>query len=206
MPLPLSHISRPALPIATGLVLALGMLSTQTASAEPRTYEIDPEHFSIGFLTEHVGYADTLGMFLEGQGEFVYDEQTRQLHSGTVVIATDSVFTNHEERDNHLRSGDFLDASRHSRIVFEATGFEAHGDSEGTLEGELTLLGETHPVTLAVTLNKADAYPFGHEQHTLGLSARTTIARSDWGMTYGVDNGMVGDEVELILELEAIRQ
>ncbi|MDI5923046.1 YceI family protein [Halomonas sp. LR5S13] len=206
MPLPLSHISPPALPIATGLVLALGAFSMQPASAEPRTYEIDPEHFSIGFLTEHVGYADTLGMFLEGQGEFVYDEQTRELHSGRVEIATDSVFTNHEERDNHLRSDDFLDARRYSTIVFEVTDFEARSDSEGTLEGELTLLGETRPLTLDVTLNKADVYPFGHGQHTLGLSARTTIARSDWGMTYGVDNGMVGDEVELILELEAIRQ
>ncbi len=145
-------------------------------------------------------------MFLEGQGEFVYDEQTRELHSGRVEIATDSVFTNHEERDNHLRSNDFLDARRYSTIVFEVTDFEARSDSEGTLEGELTLLGETRPLTLDVTLNKADVYPFGHGQHTLGLSARTTIARSDWGMTYGVDNGMVGDEVELILELEAIRQ
>jgi len=177
-----------------------------TAVAEPRTYEIDPDHFSIGFLTEHVGYADTLGMFLEGRGEFVYDEQTRELHSGTVEVTTDSVFTNHEERDNHLRSSDFLDAGDHAMIVFNVTDFEAHSDSEGTLEGDLTLLGETRPVTLAVTLNKADVYPFGHGQHTLGLSARTTIDRSDWGMTYGVDNGMVGDEVALIFELEAIRQ
>lgn len=206
MPLPLNQSPCPSLPIAIGLVLALGVLSTQTASAEPRTYEIDPEHFSIGFLTEHVGYADMLGMFLEGQGEFIYDEQTRQLHSGKVEIATDSVFTNHDERDNHLRSDEFLDARRYSTIVFEATGFEAHSDSEGTLEGELTLLGASRPVTLEVTLNKAEAYPFGHEQHTLGLSARTTITRSDWGMTYGVDSGMVGDEVELIFELEAIRQ
>ncbi|MGM0982245.1 MAG: YceI family protein [Pseudomonadota bacterium] len=206
MPSLLPHTRHPSLPIVAGLVLTLGALSIPSAVAEPRTYEIDPEHFSIGFLTEHVGYADTLGMFLEGRGEFVYDEQTRQLHSGTVEIRTDSVFTNHEERDNHLRSNDFLDADRYSTIVFEVTGFEAHSDSEGTLEGELTLLGETRPVTLDVTLNKADVYPFGHGQHTLGLSARTTIARSEWGMTYGVDNGMVGDEVELILELEAIRQ
>ncbi|PMR67362.1 hypothetical protein CR158_15610 [Halomonas heilongjiangensis] len=191
--------------MATGLVAALALTAT-TAAAEPRTYEIDPEHFSIGFLTEHVGYADLLGMFLEGSGEFVYDDQTRELHSARVEVAADSVFTNHDERDNHLRSNDFLDARRHATIVFEATGFEAHSDSEGTLEGELTLLGETRPVTLAVTLNKAETYPFGHEQYTLGLSARTTLARSDWGMSYGVDSGMVGDEVELIFELEAIRQ
>lgn len=195
----------PTLPTATGLIAGL-VLTATSAVAEPRTYEIDPEHFSIGFMTGHVGYADLLGMFLEGSGEFVYDDQTRELHSARVEVAADSVFTNHDERDNHLRSNDFLDARRHSTIVFEATGFEAHSDSEGTLEGELTLLGETRPVTLEVTLNKAETYPFGHEQYTLGLSARTTLARSDWGMSYGVDSGMVGDEVELIFELEAIRQ
>jgi polyisoprenoid-binding protein YceI len=194
------------LPIATGLVLTVGVLTTPMASAEQRTYEIDPDHFSIGFLTEHIGYADTLGMFLEGRGEFVYDEQTQRLHSGRVEITADSAFTNHDDRDDHLRSDDFLDAGRYPTIVFEATGLETHSDRQGTLEGDLTLLGETRPVTLEVTLNKAATYPFGHEQHTLGLSARTTLQRSDWGMTYGVDNGLVGDEVELILELEAIRQ
>ncbi|MFY0990022.1 YceI family protein [Halomonas sp. C05BenzN] len=192
-----------ALAATAGVVAGL---ATLPVAAEPHTYEIDPEHFSIGFLTEHVGYADLLGMFLEGSGEFVYDDETRELHSARVEISADSVFSNHEERDNHLRSNDFLDAGRYPTIVFEATGFEAHSDSEGTLEGELTLLGETRPVTLDVTLNKAEVYPFGHEQYTLGLSARTTIARSDWGMTYGVDNGMVGDEVTLIFELEALRQ
>lgn len=206
MAMPVNPPHRPSWPIAAGLVLALAALPPRMASAEPHTYKVDPEHFSIGFMTEHVGYADTLGMFLEGQGEFVYDEQTRELHSGRIEIAADSVFTNHDERDNHLRSNDFLNASRYPAIVFTVTGFEAHSDTEGTLEGELTLLGETRPVTLDVTLNKAAKYPFGHEAYTLGLSARTTINRSDWGMVYGVDNGMVGDEVALIFELEALRQ
>lgn len=206
MSLSLSRPSRRTWPCATGLVTALALVAAPSAHAEPRTYEIDPEHFSIGFLTKHIGYADTLGMFLEGRGEFVYDEQTRELHGGTVEIRADSVFTNHDERDNHVRSDDFLDVDDHATIVFEVTGFAAHSDSQGTLEGDLTLLGQTRPVSLDVTLNKADVYPFGHQQYTLGLSARTTIARSDWGMTYGVDNGMVGDEVDLIFELEAIRQ
>jgi polyisoprenoid-binding protein YceI len=147
-----------------------------------------------------------LGSFLEGQGEFVYDEQTRELYSARVEITADSVFTNHEARDDHLRSGDFLDADRHPSIRFEGTHFVAHDDSEGILEGNLTLRGETRPVRLDVTLNKAGIYPLGHGEYTLGISARTTIKRSDWGMTYAVEDGLVGDEVELILELEALRQ
>lgn len=206
MPMRYQPISRHSVTMMSGFFLLLYALSMPMAVAEPRTYKIDAEHFSIGFLVEHIGYADTLGMFLEGQGEFVYDEQTRELHSGTVEISPHSVFTHHEARDNHLRSDDFLNTRDYPMITFEATRFEAHSSREGTLEGDLSLLGKVRPVSLEVTLNKADTYPFGHGQHTLGVSARTRLLRSEWGMTYGVDNGMVGDEVELILEFEAIRQ
>lgn len=200
------HLHRPAAMFSTAALTTLLALASTTATAEPHTYRIDPEHFSIGFMVEHVGYADTVGMFLEGGGEFVYDEQTRELESGRVEINADSVFTNHDKRDEHLRGDDFLDAENHPAIVFEATGFEPRDGNRGTLTGKLTLLGETRPVTLDVTLNKAAEYPFGHGKHTLGVSARTTIKRSEWGMTYAVDNGLVGDEVELIFELEANRQ
>lgn len=85
------------------------------------------------------------------------------------------------------------------------TGFERTGDNTGIVTGDLTLLGKTNPVDVDVTLNKADVYPFGHEEYTLGLSASTVIKRSDWGMTYGIDEGMVGDEVVLRFAFEAIK-
>jgi len=69
--------------------------------------------------------------------------------------------------------------------------------------GDLTMLGKTNPVTLDVTLNKAAVYPFGHEKYTLGISANTTLKRSDWGMTYGLEPAMVGDEVTLRFGFEA---
>lgn len=180
---------------------------TTTTRAEPATFEIDEEHFSIGFLVEHIGYADTLGQFLEAEGSFVYDETANTLTEGRVVIQADSVFTNHERRDEHLRNEDFLDIDAHDTIRFEATAWRPSGDTRsGTLEGELTLLGETRPVSLDVTINKGAEYPFGHGAYTLGISARATIKRSEWGMTYGVERELVGDEVELIFEFEAIRQ
>lgn len=190
-------------------LLAAALICTAVslpALAAPQTYEIDPEHFSIGFQVAHVGYAKTLGLFLEGSGQFVYDEETRQLSSGRVVVAADSVFTNHKKRDGHLRDRDFLQANRHPEIVFEATRYTPGTDNKGKLEGTLTLLGQTHPVTLDITLNKAAPYPFGHRKHTLGVSATTTLQRSQWGMTYAVQNGMVGDDVHLTLEFEALRQ
>ncbi|XKH60918.1 YceI family protein [Halomonas sediminis] len=188
------------------LLAASIAFSAPSAQAAPETFAIDPEHFSVGFLAEHVGYAKILGMFLKAEGEFIYDEQSQTLHSAQVTIAADSVFTNHEERDKHLRSDDFLHSRRHPAIVFEATRFTAQSDNQGLLEGELTLLGETHPVTLDVTLNKATEYPFGHGEYTLGISARTTIERSRWDMRYALEEEMVADEIELIFEFEALRQ
>lgn len=193
--------------LISALLAGLLILSCAApALAQPRTFVIDPEHFSIGFLTEHVGYNDVLGMFLEAEGQFVYDEDKRELSSGKVIVRSDSVFTNHEARDEHLREDDFLDADRYPEIVFEVTGFTADTENMGEVRGDLTLLGQTRPITLDVTLNKTGQYPFGHEEYVLGASARTTLKRSDWGMTYGVEDGLVGDEVELILEFEAIRQ
>ncbi|MDT8410089.1 MAG: YceI family protein [Wenzhouxiangellaceae bacterium] len=190
---------------SSGLAVIALTLAAQ-AAAEPETFEIDPEHFSIGFQIEHVGYADVIGLFTEASGQFVYDEQSRELQSGHVEVRADSVFTAHDKRDRHVRDSDFLDTERHEIIRFEAIEFRPDDDSGGTLTGDLTLLGQTHPVELDVTINKAAEYPFGHGKYTLGVSARTTIERSRWGMSYAVDNGLVGDEVDLKLEFEALRK
>lgn len=201
--------SRRCIPRTLAATALAGVLGAAPAWAEPRSYTIDPDHFAIGFQVDHIGYADIIGMFLKASGRFEYDEAARTLKSGRVVVAADSVFSNHEARDRHVRDSDFLDAKKHPEIVFEATAFEPGGERDGRLEGRLsgrlTLLGQTHPVVLDVTLNKAATYPFGHRKHTLGISARTTIERSRWGMDYGISRGMVGDAVELRFELEAMR-
>lgn len=197
---------KPALPMAAALILAAGSVVSTSVSAEPRKYEIDSEHFSIGFMIGHIGYEQLLGMFLKGEGSFVYDEETTALTEGRVTIASNSVFTNHEERDDHVKGDDFLDVGDHESIVFEAGSLSSEDGKTGKLDGSLTMLGKTMPVVLDVTLNKAAKYPFGHEKYTLGISARTTIKRSEWGMDYGVDNNLVGDDVAIILEFEAIRQ
>lgn len=176
------------------------------AGAAPATYAIDPEHTTIAFMVSHIGYAKILGMFTEMSGEFVYDTEARELGDVTVTVEAASVFTNDERRDGHVRDDDFLNVDEHPEITFTASGGEVTGENTGTVTGDLTILGETHPVTLDVTLNKVAAYPFGHEKETLGISARTTIERSRWGMDYAVANDLVGDAVEILIEFEAIRQ
>lgn len=173
--------------------------------AEPATFEIDDEHFSMSFDIMHIGYAPVMGMFREVKGQFVYDEATQELISGELVFQADSVFTNHEKRDDHLRKPDFLDAKAHPEIRYVITGFERTGDNTGVVSGNLTMLGQTREVPVEVTLNKSADYPIGHEDYTLGISAEAALDRSDWGMTYGVENALVGDRVHLRFGFEANR-
>jgi polyisoprenoid-binding protein YceI len=193
-----------------GVVLALLVCLAPAAPvrAEPREFVIDPDHFGISFRVRHIGYADTLGLFLKASGRFVYDEETRTLHSARVVVDTRSVFTNHQRRDDHVRNSDFLDAESFPEAVFESTALELGADGKGTLRGTLTLLGKSRPVELAVSLNKAAVYPFPPlvARYTLGISASTTLRRSEWGMEYAVANGLVGDEVHMAFEIEANRE
>lgn len=187
------------------LLLAAGVGGSGGVLAEPQEYTIDDEHFSMTFKAMHIGYAYVIGMFREVEGQFVYDPETREVEDGEVVFQADSVYTNHEERDEHLKGEDFLNVSEHPEIRFEVTDFETTGESTGKLTGDLTLLGETNPVTLDVVLNKAGEYPIGHGEYTLGLTAHAVIERSDWGMTYGLDEELVGDEIRLQFEFEANR-
>jgi polyisoprenoid-binding protein YceI len=189
---------------ARTILLALALAHAPSAWSQARSFTIDEDHLSIVFLVDHIGYARQFGQFLDAGGSFVYDTEANRLESGEVTVSADSVFTNHGRRDRHLRNEDFLDSGEHPDIRFTVTGHRVVEGDRHQVEGDLTLLGQTRPVTLDVTLNKAADYPFGHGGFTLGLSASTTIRRSDWGMDYGISGGLVGDEVELMFEFEAI--
>ena len=177
------------------------------ARAELDRYAIDPNHFAIGFMTHHLGYEKVLGMFLEGAGSFEYDAEARAVQAIEITVEAASVFTNQDARDGHLRSPDFLSAEEFPTIRFVGTGAEPTGESTGIVRGDLTIRGVTRPVSFEVVLNKEADYPFGAgPPHVVGVSVRGTVVRSEFGSTYGVENDWVGDEIELIVELEAIRQ
>lgn len=187
------------------LALAV-MFATFAAQAQPARYTLDPEHTTIAFLVAHIGYAKVLGVFKEIEGSFVFDEQSGELTDIAVSVNVDSVDTLHEARDEHLRSDDFLDARKFPEVSFRAEAARRLDARDYEVSGHLRLLDRELPMTLRATWNKGAEYPIGGRPYVIGVSARGELKRSDYGMSYGVDNGWVGDEVELIIEFEARRE
>jgi len=207
-------MSRTRSPASRCLPLALSMLAFCNAFAAPARaeavrFELDPEHLTVAFLVDHIGYARTLGAFRKARGEFRYDDASGALSDVRVVVDTASVDTAHAARDGHLRKKDFLDVARFPTMTFTAKSARRRGERGYLIEGELELLGQKRPLVLEATLNKLDRYPIGPplaKPFVAGASARGRFKRSAFGMTYGVADGLVGDEVELIVELEARRR
>ena len=191
--------------IVAGKIVAGAMaFGAAPAMAEPVAYRIDPAHTTLGFWVMHIGYAKTWGQFSDVSGGFTYDAEAKALSDLSVTVPTASVNTNHDARDGHVKNADFLDVGAFPQMTFTAIGGEVTGENTGKVTGELTLLGVTQPVTLDVVLNKVGPYPFGHKKETMGISARGMVKRSAFGMTYAL-GGIVGDEVEIVVEMEAIR-
>lgn len=197
---------------ALTLCLGLGaaaLLAVAPVHAQSARYELDPEHTSVGFLVDHIGYAKVLGMFRAVRGSYRFDESTAALSDVRIEIDTTSVFSNSRRRDDHLRGPDFLNSRQFPRMVFTASSAERTGERTFNIHGELELLGQKRPLTLQATWNKSAESPIGpigNRPYLMGVSARGSFLRSTFGMNYAVANGWVGDEVPLIIEFEAIRQ
>ncbi len=190
---------------ALSAALACAFVGAETQAA-PATYDLDAAHTTVAFFVSHVGYAKVLGRFTAAEGSFAFDETTGELTNLAVTVTARSVLTDHDARDEHVRNRDFLNADRFPDITFAATGARRTAERRFEIEGQLTLLGVTRPFTLEATMNKSGVYPFGDAAYVLGVSARGRLQRSDYGMTYGVENGLVGDEVDVIVEVEARRR
>ncbi len=189
-----------------GLSCTVLLLSAAVVRAEPAEYRLDPEHVTVAFMVDHIGYAKVLGQFLDVEASYVFDEAEGELSDVRVVVRTESVQSHHEARDEHLRSDDFLDSRRHPEMTFTAATARRVAERTFELTGDLELLGVSRPLTLTASWNKSAAYPIGRNAYVMGVSARGTLRRSDFGMSYAIDNGWVGDEVEIIIEFEARRQ
>lgn len=196
----------------TGLIAlacCANLLAVAPASAQPARYEIDPDHLTLAFLVDHIGYAKVLGMFRSARGSFRFDEASGTLSAVRIEADTASVFTNERKRDNHLKGPDFLNSSEFPRMVFTADTARRTGERTFDIAGQLEMLGKTQPLTLKATWNKSAESPLGslgRKPYVMGVSARGSFNRSAYGMNYAVANGWVGDEVALIIEFEAIRQ
>lgn len=158
------------------------------------TWDIDPVHSVIEFSVRHMGVARSRGRFTSFQGEIVTAD-TPSDSTATATIDASSIDTGNEDRDNHLRNEDFLDTAQYPTLTFRLTSIRADGE-DYYVDGELTLHGVTQPVTLEVE-------PGGFTDNgLLGLSARTTINRRDFGV--GPEGGaMVSEKVNITLDIEA---
>jgi polyisoprenoid-binding protein YceI len=192
--------------LITAVLLACGTVQAAPAMAEPAVYEIAPEHAVVAFMVEHIGFAKVLGSFTDVEGSYTFDEATGELSNVRVTVATESVDSHHEERDEHLRSDEFLDTKAHPQMTFTADSARRVSDREFEISGELALLGITRPLSLQARWNKSDDYPIGRNAYAMGVSARGVLQREDFGMDYAIDNGWVGNEVEIVIEFEAQRQ
>ena len=191
--------------MACGSVGLAVIVAVSGARAEPARYTLDPEHTTIAFLVHHIGYAKVLGVFRELEGSFMFDEETGTLSDILVSVQSSSVDTHHDDRDEHIRSDDFLDAREFPTVRFAADTGSRTGERSFDIEGRLQLLGRELPLTLNAVWNKSAEYPIAGRPYVIGVSARTRLNRSDYGMSYALDNGWVGDEVDLIIEFEARR-
>lgn len=170
------------------------------------TYQIDASHSELGFTVRHTGIAKVRGRFTGVEGTFTVAEPFSDSRVDVTIDAA-SVSTGNEQRDAHLTSPDFWDAATKPTWNFVSTGVQGEGE-EFTLLGDLTINGVTRPVELAVEYNGAANGPDGVLR--TGFSATGEISRKDFGLTWNValEGGglLVGDNVKLGLEIEAVKQ
>lgn len=193
-----------SVPILAAATFAGSLFATMPpALAESATYQIDPGHTGLYFQVNHVGFSNMFGRFNSMSGSVEFDPDNPASGSLQMTIDADSVDTNHQERDDHLRSPDFFNTGEFPEITFSSTAIELTGEKTGRITGDFTLLGVTKSVTMDVTLNQIAPYPFVEGQTRVGFSATGTLNRADFGMTYG--SGGIGDEITLYVEVEAFR-
>ena len=195
--------------IVWAALAASSPLMISTAHAQAARYELDPDHTTVAFLVDHIGYAKVLGLFRSARGSYRFDEATATLSEVRIEVETASVFSNQRKRDDHLKGPDFLNSGEFPKMVFTATSAKRTGDKTFDIGGQLELLGKSLPLTLQATWNKSAESPLGGplgKPYVMGVSARGSFKRSAYGMTYAVANGWVGDEVPLIIEFEAVRK
>lgn len=169
------------------------------------TWQIDAAHTVVSFAVRHL-MSRVRGTFSAVSGQVV----TRAEPSGSTVaatIATSSVHTGNEMRDNHLRSADFFDTEQYPQMSFASTGLH-RADGRWVLSGELTIRDVTRPVDLDVEFLGTDPTGLQGEQR-IGFSARTTISRRDFGIAFGLATDgakiVVADRVDIVLDIQAFR-
>lgn len=171
-------------------------------------WKIDPTHSEVQFKVKHLmittvtGYFQSFDLEVETEGD---DFNTASRIEFTADI--NSINTNNEQRDTHLKSADFFNAEEHSQLKFVGKGYSSNGD-EGTLQGDLTIRGTTKPITLKVEFGGIVVDPYG--QTKAGFTVSGKISRKDFGLTWNAvtEAGavVVSDDIKILAEIQLIKQ
>jgi polyisoprenoid-binding protein YceI len=179
------------------------MTTTQTT----KTYAIDPAHTTAEFVVRHLMITKVRGRFTGISGTIDVPEGSNVPASVDVTIDAATIDTREPQRDAHLTSADFLEAEKFATITFKSTGVDGGGDGFKVL-GDLTIHGVTRPVVLDTTFEGRSSDPWGNDR--IGYEAHTKISRKDFGLNWNqaLETGgvVVGDEVKIELNVEAIAQ
>jgi len=164
------------------------------------SYTLDPTHTYPNFSISHLGFSTMHGRFDRTTGKLEMDRK-KGIGYVEIVIDVASINTGMKKRDDHLRSPDFFNAIEFPEITFKSTKvmFEGKG---ATVTGDLTIMGVTKSVSLDVKSINCGVHPF-NKKDVCGFDATAKIKRSDFGLKYGLP--AIGDEVNLIFEIEAIK-
>lgn len=182
------------------VLINTALLLPFAATAAPVTYTVDPAHTYPHFSISHLGFSTMIGRFNETKGSIIIDQEAKT-GSVNVTIAAKSIDTGHKKRDEHLRSPDFLNAAEFPEITYKSSKITIDGDT-AKVEGDLTILGVSKPVTLNVSKITCGVHPF-NKKEVCGFDASASINRSDFGITYG--SPAIGDSMELTLAVEGIK-
>lgn len=165
------------------LLISSALAVTTVASAAlPTAWQLDDSHTRVGFSVDHMGFSTTMGHFSDVKGMVNYDITAPNKTSMNFTIATDSIDTNWDARDEHLKKAEFFNVAKYPTMTFKSTQVTFINPQQAKVTGDFTLLGQTKPLTLNVTLNKIANSPLT-KKPVVGFRATGTIDRAAYGMT-----------------------
>ena len=177
---------------------------TQPINEIASTWQLDAAHANVEFAVRHLMISTVKGRFGDIAGAITLDPENPTSASVDVTLQTASIDTRQEQRDAHLRSGDFFDAEKWPTIKFHGNRVAGDTDSEFQLFGDLTIRDVTRPVILDVTKEGEGSDPWGNMR--VAYSAKTKIDRRQFGLTYNqaLETGgvLVGDEIKISVDAE----
>jgi polyisoprenoid-binding protein YceI len=191
-------MNRKSLLAAAALFTLAGLAQAQSA-----TYAIDPTHTFVTFEAKHFGTTTNRGRFDKKEGTVTLDKAAKTGRA-EITLETGSINTGVAPFESHLKSKDFFNAAEFPTAKFVGDKFAFDGDKVTSVSGTLTLLGKAQPVTLTATNYNCYMSPM-LKREVCGGDFETTIQRSQWGMTYGINFG-IPDSVRLLIQIEAIKQ